>query len=199
MPLTPAQEWAYWDTKSTDLRHGQLETVQTIAANWEKLFGAVIGIFGTVAFAGGLTTIDKLPSPLDLIIKIATLVAVAFTLCATYFAATAARGLSASEISELDADSLRERNEAAAKSAADALGRAKTTGLIAALIVLLGSAAILLSGEAGTKTDPPNVVAIVAGRAVCGKLATSQGQLSVDHVPLARATSSLTVVAKCPS
>jgi hypothetical protein len=64
MPASADEEWAYWDAKATDLRRTQLSTVQGAATKWATLLTAVLGVFGTVAFAGGLTTLDKLPGAL---------------------------------------------------------------------------------------------------------------------------------------
>jgi hypothetical protein len=51
MPVSPEEEWTYWDTKATELRRGQLATVQAAAARWAAL---LTGIGALSMAAGGL-------------------------------------------------------------------------------------------------------------------------------------------------
>jgi hypothetical protein len=199
MPLTPEQEWNYWDGQVTELRHHQLATVQSAATGWKTLFAALLGIFTTVAFAGGLTTVDKLASPWDTLVKGATLVAVVCAAAATYWANKASQGLSPGAAAELDADSIRDRSDQAANASLVDLNKAKVAGVLAVVIVLAGSAAVLLLGPAPTPSVAPTAVVIVNGRAVCGKLTRAADRsLMIDGTGLGTGVSGFTVVSKCP-
>ncbi|MCA1702380.1 MAG: hypothetical protein LC808_03575 [Actinobacteria bacterium] len=199
MPPTPEQEWEYWDTKGTELRHGQLDTVQKAAANWTALFGASLGIFGTVAFAGGLTTVDALADPWEVIVKVATTVAVLLALVATYFGAKASQALSPKQASSLDATALMQRAEAAAHESLASLKVAKVTGTAAAALVLLGSATVLWLGQDQKPAEPPTAVVVVEGKSACGQLTKAvDGSLVVGGLTLNGAVSEFTVVSRCP-
>lgn len=200
MPLTPEEEWAHWDAKLIELRHGQLKTVQDAAAGWAKLFAAVLGIYGTVAFAGGLTSLDKLAAPFDTIARIATFLAAVAALLATWWATLASQDLEPEERAATDANSLRAATEVAVRSSLRDLRKAKKAGYAAAAIVLAGSTMILWQQEAESPAKPPKVLAIVAGEAVCGPLARADdGSLEVDETPLAGEVQNVTVVAACPA
>ncbi len=196
---TPEEEWEYWDVKNDELRRTQLETVQKAASNWSTLFGALVGVFGVVSFAGGFTTIDKLESPLDKIALGLTIAAAAFWLFATYLSAQASGDLSPGEVSELDATALQRRSNEAAATAFDRLREAKVVGAFGVVLVLLGSLLVLVADEAEQEKSPPTVVAVVDGSAVCGKLDSgADGTLSVGDVGLGAGVESLTIVTKCP-
>jgi hypothetical protein len=198
MALTPEQEWNYWDSQLTDLRHNQLKTVQSAAAAWSKLFAALLAIFGTVAFAGGLTTIDKLPSPWDVVAKVGTLIAAAAAIAATYMAARASDTLSVSDRPAIDALTLRQAVSDAAHESVHWLSLAKIAGAIAVGIVLAGSGLIVVVGEAGDTPTVPTVVAVVDGHAYCGKLKKLDGALAVRGHELNRSVTAVTPVADCP-
>ena len=196
---TPEEEWEYWDLKNDELRRTQLETVQKAASNWSTLFGALVGVFGVVSFAGGLTTIDKLESPLDDIALGLTIAAALLWVIATYLSAQASGDLSPGEVSELDATALQRRTEEAAATAFDRLKVAKVVGTIGVALVLFGTLLVLVADEAEQEKSPPTVVAVVDGSAVCGKLSSGpDGTLSVDDLSLGAAVESLTIVTKCP-
>lgn len=199
MPLTPAQEWAYWDNKATELRHGQLKTVQDAAAGWSKLFSALLGVFGTVAFAGGLTTLDKLAQPWAAIAKGGTLLAVVAAVLATIWAAQASQDLGPGKGTGLDAATLRNRSIAAATASLEKFGRARQAGFVAVSAVLAGSALILLAPAAKPLAESPSVLVVTNGQAQCGRLTRSDGGvLQVDGVSLDRYVQQISVVERCP-
>lgn len=200
MPLTPEQDFDFWDSKLTDLRHNQLETVQKAATAWAAFFSAALGIFGAVAFAGGLTTLDKVGSPWNGIAKGLTIVAALAALYATWRSATAAQGMKPQLSSQLDAGKYRARSARAAEEAAERLKRAKTAGFFAACLVLGGSCMVLLAGEA-EKEPPkaPTVVAIIDGAAYCGELGGHGGALSVDTYPMSSFVEKVVLVDACPT
>lgn len=195
---TPAEESKYWRTKSETLRRTQLETIQKAATGWSALLGALLGIFGAAAFAGGLTTIDKLAEPWATVAKGLTVAAALAGITATYRAAQAAGSLSPGPSNELDSDSIRERSTAAANTAFMRLRSAKFFTVIAAALVFIGSGIVLFAGEASTTKEPPTVVAVVAGTAACGAISEEDGVLVVDGTPLAAEVESITVVEACP-
>src|SRR4051794_27492384 len=59
--VSMSAEETYWRDQVVAARHGQLEMVRKAATGWSALFGGLLGIFGTVAFAGGLPTMEDLP------------------------------------------------------------------------------------------------------------------------------------------
>jgi hypothetical protein len=196
---TREEEWTYWNAKNEELRRTQLETVQQAAAGWATLFAALLGVFGTVAFAGGLTTLDKLGSPWDAVARVLTAAAAVLGAVATYLAATASHSLSPKQQNELDADSLRVRSGTAAAKSHQALAWAKGTGFAAVLLVLGGSGLVLFLGEGDGPGDPPTAVVVIDGRAVCGRLqASADGGLRVAGETLDEDVTGVTVVAACP-
>src|SRR5262245_39293504 len=108
MPVSPEEEWDYWDAKATELRRTQLKNVQSSATKWSALLAALLGVFGTVAFAGGLTTLDKLHDPWSTIVKVLTTAAAATAIAGIVLLAKAAGGLSTTHQPALDAAAVRE-------------------------------------------------------------------------------------------
>lgn len=90
---TFADEADFYEARLDELRRGQLKTVQASAGRWSALMTAVLGVFGTVAFAGGLTTIDDLAEPFDAIAKAVTTLAAAAAVVAVVYLARASGGL----------------------------------------------------------------------------------------------------------
>ena len=198
VPVTPEDEWTFWDARLTDLKHGQLETVQKAATAWASLFGALVGVFGAVAFGGGLASVDRLPGPWDVLVKAATLGAITLALVTIYLAAKAGEGLSPKTVRAFDAKALMLQTYEAAQERLATLRRARMTG-VAVISILVGGAFVVLL--VGREPQPaPSVVAIVDGKAVCGKLASGgHGQaLKIGSTSLDAAVASLDVVSSCP-
>lgn len=190
------EDFDYWQGRVNDLQRTQLETVNAVAANWRTLFGALLGIFAAVAFAGGLTTIDKLASPWDTIMKFATLVAVAAAIGATFFANRASGSISVEMMNNQDPLYLQNRSNALAATARRYLAIAKPFGVVAVLIVVVGSAIVLFLGPA--KPGPPDVVVIDNGKALCAPLAKQSGVLTAGGIPLSSGVTQMVVVPSCP-
>lgn len=195
--MTTQTEDEYWEERLVDLTRQGLDTTRKAAAGWAALLGGVLGVYGTVAFAGGLTSLDRLAAPFDDVTKLATVAAVVALVIATIYAAKASQSTSASAETPLTWIQLRDRSNAAANSSVKNLRISKIAGVIAASIVLLGSTAVLLMGEAQKPSEPPTVLAVVGGDAVCGKLDRAGGALRVDGVELSD-VSDLLVVTTCP-
>lgn len=192
---TDREEAEYWKGQVIQRVRGELEAVQKAAAAWSALFTAAIGVFGTVTFAGGLTGLEDLNPTLRPWVKGATVLAALATLVAVVYASMAS-GSMPKHTDDTTWDTHRGNSEAAAQTALGHLKVAKRAGVMAAVLVLGGSAAVLLAGPDDTPAGGPSVVAVINGQAVCGKL-TKGAPLSVGTTPLVNVTS-LTVLTSCP-
>ncbi|MGH9121744.1 MAG: hypothetical protein ACRDYC_07325 [Acidimicrobiales bacterium] len=191
------QDYAYWQGKVDTLQRTQLETVNAAAANWRALFGALLGIFTAAAFAGGLTTIDRLASPWDSIMKAATIVGVVAAIGAVYFANMAAGSISVELLTDQDPMALRNRSLTMAAKARTNLKRSKPLGALAVVIIVVGSATVLLLGA--SKPGPADVLVIVNGQAACGPLVKhAEGGITVGGTPLTGTVGQMTAVSACP-
>ena len=97
------QELEYWDKKATEIKRTKLTTVQASATKWAGLLTAILGVFGTATFAGGLTSIDELPSPYAGLAKTGTTLAAVFAIAAIVCLTQAAGGLNLGTKQELSA------------------------------------------------------------------------------------------------
>src|SRR5262245_15246117 len=87
--MTTDQE--YWSERLDEARRGgQLETVRKSAPVWSALVSSLLGVFGLVAFAGGLKELDELAPDFTVAIKAGTSLAAIALGVATFFAAKAA-------------------------------------------------------------------------------------------------------------
>ena len=189
------EEHDYWKDQVIALRRNQLETVTKAATSWSALFSAVLAVFGAVAFAGGLTTLDKLASPWHEIVLGMTLLAAMLALAATVLAGLAS-GTTASETDDSTWDGLRDSTKQRAKEALGRLRLAKKLGAGAMALVVVGSSIVLIVGE-DTSVSSPDVIAVVNGAAVCGPLTRTNARLSVAGTELTN-VASITVVGACP-
>jgi MFS family permease len=151
MPARPEEEWAYWDEKATELRRTQLATVQTSATKWSALMVTLLGVFGTVAFAGGLTSIDKLKDPFPLIVKVATTAAAVALAFATYFFTRAGGGLKIREMAGISASTVRDINTTGAGESLEKLKWGRRAAVVAGLLVFGGSALFCGWGKRTTR------------------------------------------------
>ncbi|MDN5779373.1 MAG: hypothetical protein L0H96_20985, partial [Humibacillus sp.] len=187
-------EVEFWKQQVLTRNRDQLTTVSKAATGWSALFAGVLGVFGTVAFSGGLTAVDRVDDPWSGVVKAATLLAVVLALAATVLAGLAA-GASVSVTNDSTWDGQRDWVKRQAAGAYGRLRLAKRFGGAAGAVLLLGSTVVLLAGEAGPSV--PTVVVVVDGRAVCGPLTSTATGLSVDGTGLTK-VSSVTVVDACP-
>lgn len=197
MPVTPEEEFDYWDVKATELRRGQLESVRAAAAKWTALMSALLGVFGTVAFAGGLQTVDKLGDPWASIVKGLTSAAAVFAVCAIALLSLAAGGLRISKQQGLTADSVRRMFTENTRQALCCLNWGKKAALLAAAIVLAGSAVILWAGS--PTTPPPTILVVTRHGAYCGPLSQAGGRLEVGTHPLGGHITRVVIVDACPA
>ena len=199
MPASAEEEWTYWDTKATELRRTQLATVQTAATKWAALLTALLGVFGAVAFAGGLTTIDKLGSPYAIIAKLLTTLAAIAAILAVYLFAQAAGGLTPRVAHGIGAASVRQMNTVASRNVMKTLKWGKRFAVSAAVLVLGGSALVLWVGDKTVSVVPPAMVAVVDGRLICGELTKQpDGTVLVGDHRITRSITQIVSVGKCP-
>jgi hypothetical protein len=194
--MAAASDSEYWTDKLKELERGQLETVANAATAWSALLGALLGTFGIVAFAGGLTSLDKLPAPTSEVVKWMTVAAAVLLALATIAAAVASQKLAPRERPGMSWQKLESESKKRAKTGLNWLLAAKVMGTVLAVIVLVGSALVIIVGE-DPSSNPPTVIAIVDGHAVCGELEEQDSVLKVGGVELAGSVT-LTVVNKCP-
>ncbi|SNR66848.1 hypothetical protein [Blastococcus mobilis] len=188
----------YWKGEVTKARRTQLDVVRKSATGWSALFAAVLGVFGSVTFVGGLTGVDELPESLAGDVRVAIVVAAGLALLATVLAGLAANSLP-SVTSDLTFQKLRDDTKNKATSARRLLRWALLCAAGAAVIVTVGSAVVVLSEKEQDAVTAPSAVVVVDGKAVCGPLTEdADGQLSVDGIALGDAGASFTVVSSCP-
>jgi hypothetical protein len=197
MPATPEEEFDYWDAKATDLRRGQLDTVRTTATKWATLMSALLGVFGTVAFAGGLQTVDQLGDPWAQVVKGLTTFAAALAVSAILLLSLAAGGLRIAKEPGLTADSVRKMFTENTGGALGLLGWGKKAAVTAAAAVLSGSALILWIGPQAP--PPPAVLVVTEHGSYCGPLRHSGGRLKVGGHALAGDITSVVIVDACPA
>jgi hypothetical protein len=189
-----AAETEYWSQKLADAQRGQLDTVASAATAWTALLGSLLGVFGLVTFAGGLTAIDDLPEPWASGAKWLTIVAAALLATATLAAGVASQKLSPKTQEGMSWQTFKTETQARAKDGLAWLRLVKVTAVITALVVLVGSS-IVLFVDAGPSTQ--KFVAVVDGVSACGPLEHDGEHIAVGGVPLLGDVT-LTVVGKCP-
>lgn len=200
MPASPEEEWEYWDKKATELRRGELSTVESSATKWSALMAALLGVFGTVAFAGGLTTLDKLGKPWSTLAKGLTSAAAISALAAIILLSLAAGGLLVTKQPGFTPNRLRERFATGASTSLRWLRCGQLAALLAGLLVLSGSAIVLWVEPKSEDPIPPSLVGIVDGTAVCGKLAKSADgkKLMIGTTEVTTGVTNLVPVDACP-
>lgn len=187
----------YWREEVDKARRGQLELVRRAATGWSALFAAVLGVFGTVSFAGGLTGVEDLGGSSEWVIRAVTVVAALLALAATVLAGVAAGPKPEPSASE-DWHDMRDATTALAWRSLALLKAAKWCGAGAAALVFLGSAYVVLAGKAEAEPEAPTVLVVVDGTVACGALSESDdGSLTVDGHALT-GVDQVQVVPTCP-
>lgn len=189
-------EEEFWSQQVIEGRRGQLENVRKSATTWSGLFGAVLGVFGTVAFAGGLTALEDLPGEYASPVRVMTIAAAALALAATVLSGWAA-GYPMKPTNDNTWQGLRNTTNDRAETARVELLVAKSLGFLAAVLVLVGSSLVLFIDKDTPAPKPPTVVAVVDGSAVCGTLSITSDGAEIGGKPLSGAVTSFTIVAAC--
>jgi hypothetical protein len=191
---TYAEEIAAYEARLDTLRRGQLKAVQSTATKWSALMGALLGVFGTVAFAGGLTTVDKLPSPADYIVKGLTTAAAIGAVLAVWFLTRAAGGLHLTDLEQPNGRTLMAREAKLIKDSRAGLRIGKAFALATAGLVLAGSIVVLWTPE---KSPDPKFLARFGDGATCGTLHRTGAKLTVGGRDVHDAAE-IVPVAACP-
>jgi hypothetical protein len=185
-------EEEFWTQQVIEGRRDQLANVRKSATAWSGLFGAVLAVFGTVAFAGGLTALEDLPSQHASLVRVMTMAAAVLAL-----GATVSSGYPISPTNDNTWQGRRNTTNARAETARVELLIAKSLGFLAAVLVLVGSSLVLFTDKDTPAPKPPTVVAVVDGSAVCGTLSITSDGATVGGTPLSGAVTSFTVVTAC--
>jgi hypothetical protein len=152
MPLDPDAEWKYWDDKAAELYRTQRDTVSASAAKWTALQTAILGVFTAVAFAGGLTTLDKLGEPWHWIALGITILAVLTGLTAIVLMNFAGGGLFTKVITQpLDGMKVKQDFAEAALVKNQYLRNAQKASIATVCLFIIGAFMVLIVGPA----DPP--------------------------------------------
>ncbi len=192
---TFADEAAYYEARLDELRRGQLRTVQASAGRWSALMTGVLGVFGTVAFAGGLSTVDKLDGPYDVVAKVLTTLAAATAVAAVVYLARASGGLRLDDLAFPSGRALMNREVRLAAEARALLRTGRWFAAATGALVLAGSVLVLWAPVAAP--GPSKVLVRFPDGAVCGAPARVGGQLTVGGRPLRDAVEIVPVEA-CP-
>jgi hypothetical protein len=197
MPATAEQEWEYWDKQATDLRRSQLKTVQTSATKWSTLLTALLGVFGTVAFAGGLSSLDDLEPPWAGVAKSMTTIAAGLAIVAIVCLSYAAGGLRLTAVSALSGPLLKRRNTDLAGSSLALLDLGRLCAVLAGLAVLAGSFMVLWAPTSEPRAS--RVIARFDDVSYCGRptKAPIDNDLLIGGRKLSEATEIISVAA-CP-
>lgn len=193
----PTEE-EYWTQVVLDRDRKQLENVQKAATTWSALLAAVLGVLSTAAFAGGITSLDKLGEPWATVAKVSTLLAAVCLLFSVVYASKASGTTKTGLVPHEGWTDARMKAPGRATAAADNLNYAKFFGGAAAVIILTGSTIAFVAGEKEAAPDKvPKVVAVVDGSAVCGQLKADGSSLKAGDTTLT-SVQSITIVTACP-
>lgn len=193
--MSKVEEAQYWRDKVVGAARGQLETVQKTATSWSALLSSLLGVFGVVAFAGGLKSIDDLDTLPMYIAKGLTVLGAVSLMAATYKAAQASGRIAVEYSSDTSWSNYRDRTIDQARAGAANLKAAKQWGAAAAIAVIGGSMFVLFVGKPASLG--PTVIVDAGDSVVCGRMSWKDGQIAVGG-QVVDSVASLTVVSACP-
>ncbi|WP_216638719.1 hypothetical protein [Mycobacterium asiaticum] len=182
----------YWQERLRDLSRNQLDTVRKAGAAWSAVFSAVLGLFGTVVFVGGLAGLDEVSSGKQSFIRWAIATALVCALLATGFSGS----IGFPEIlKNQTTEHIRDLTIQRARTALCRLRWAVFFGALAGLTILVATVTVLFSDKAPT---PLHVITTFKGSLICGVLQKAEdNSLTVDGMRLTEPRS-ITVVSSCP-
>ncbi|HEY2668743.1 MAG TPA: hypothetical protein VGJ07_00035 [Rugosimonospora sp.] len=192
---TYADELAHYESNVDELRRGQLKTVQTSATRWSALMAGLLAVFGTVAFAGGLNTVERLPSPADAVVKALTTLAAVSAVVAIWYLSRAAGGLDLTDLPHINGKILMERETASVGAARRRIRIGKVCAVVTVALVLAGSAVVLWVPAAASQ---PKFLVRFPDAAYCGTLVRNGDRIAIGGRDLAAATEVIPVAA-CPA
>jgi hypothetical protein len=187
----------YWDGLALKAEREQLKAVQDSATKWTAITGTLLGLFGTVAFATGLSAIeDPADAWLPTVVRAATTVAFLLILYGTWSLAKAAGGLNLKYYADgFDGVRLEQETTKRVVTAKRELDNGRKAALYGTLIVLIGTAVIFWCNK-----TPPSVSKVAGvttnGQIVCGEL-QSNGSTTTIGASTTPVTNIVTVT-KCP-
>jgi hypothetical protein len=193
---------AEWDKAAVTFATEQLTRVRASATAWTGTVGTLLGLFGAVAVVGGTTKLADVPST-TLRWVIVGLVAIAGVLAGASVV-SGVRAAHGASLRTSDNWSGAAYRAAVVRNTADALtwlGRARWTGLAAALTVFSIGLLGLISVAAHPKRTATTTAVVVdqAGIATCGPLGrTTTGQLTINGTPVGTIRD-ITPVTACPT
>ena len=87
------KEAEYWQAKLTDISRTELDKVRATAAKWQATISTLLGVFGSIAFVGGISNVDQLNERMATTAKNIVTVAVVLAFLAILGSAYAAMGV----------------------------------------------------------------------------------------------------------
>lgn len=177
---TEQDEALYWAGKAADAHHNVLVTVQASAGKWQAAIAAFLGVYATVGFVVGPTTLASLPpSGWKYVIVVVLGVAGFIGLIAVILANKAANGFPKVEQAfPLTGPQVAAAALAGAKKSRKLLRKAILGAAAAGTLAIVGSFGILAVGLL-SPAPAPTVVIVTGGGAYCGALNTTNGNASV--------------------
>ena len=199
MPGTYKTELEYWETKATEIRRGQTEAFRRSATKWAAVLTALLGAFGAVAFAGGLTTIEDLPDGWVLVVRILTSLAAALSVVSIVALSIVSGGLRMRlQQSAVTALQLADEETEPSKELRTLFRWGRVAAIAAAACVLIGSGAVLWVSPAAPAASPvQSIVVKFDDGSACGEPKRSGEELTLDGRNLSEAVE-ITPVSKCP-
>lgn len=194
-------EYEYWNEELTRLGREELATIKSAADSWTKIFGALTGVFGTIAFAGGVTTLDKLASPWNFWIVLGTTVALACAVASISISASATGSATAETVVGMTPEQLRSNSITSAAEGAKRLGQARFWGIVAVAVILAGSLVLLWKPILQPAAASPDTFLVIdpEGGSACGPLTGDDGSLAIGDITLTDGLTELIPVETCPT
>jgi len=177
---TEQDEALYWAGKAADAHHNVLDTVQASAGKWQAAIAAFLGVYATVGFVVGPTTLASLPpSGWKYVIVVVLGLAGFIGLIAVILANNAANGFPKVEQAfPLTGPQVAAVALAGATKSRKLLRKAILGAAAAGTLAIVGSFGILAVGLL-SPAPAPTVVIVTGGGAYCGALNTTNGSASV--------------------
>lgn len=194
------KESVYWQDKLDEQRRTQLDVVRSTAAKWQATIATLLGIFGSVAFVGGVTKVDELSKSDAMLSKALVGVAVCLALIAILAAAYASMGVPRRK-TDATWQWLQTESTDRASRALVSLRVSQVLALAAAACVVGGSLNLLLNSPPKSSREQHFVVTI-RGAAHCGQLMDEGNVLKLERtgasVDLSSGVEQFVAVNACP-
>jgi hypothetical protein len=168
------KEAEYWQAKLTDISRTELDKVRATAAKWQATISTLLGVFGSIAFVGGISNVDQLNERMATTAKNIVTVAVVLAFLAILGSAYAAMGVPRKHQNQ-DWRWLRDESHTRARHALLALRLSQVGAVAAAILIVTGSLTVLRASPAqpsGSKT----YAVIADGKVWCVDLSTHKGR-----------------------